>query len=113
MAVDRSAATAAADFGVCERERVVQVTPGVKQICEDWSMGWAADTGLLVGGRSRAAYSSKQGCDSLGGPIIGSRRAEGHEVGLEGHHSGPSDGPGTLPFGRYLGALQCWHDFHR
>ena len=106
-------ATATADVGVREGERVVQVTPGVIQIYEDWSLGWTANTGLLVGGRSRAADSCKQGRDPLGGPLIASCHAEGHEVGLEGYHSGPSDGPGTFPFGRDLGALQRWNDLHR
>jgi len=105
-------ATAAAGVGVGECERIVQVTPGVKQIYEDWSLGWTANTGLLVGGRSRAAYGCKQGRDPLGGPLIGSSRAEGPEVGLEDYHSGTSDGPGTFPFGRYLGALQRWNDLH-
>jgi hypothetical protein len=49
-------ATAATDFGVRECERVVQLTPGVKQICEGCSLYWTANADLLVGGRSRAAH---------------------------------------------------------
>jgi hypothetical protein len=69
MTVGRAAA-AAADVGVHERERVVQVTPGVKQIREDCLLSWTADAALLVGGRSRAAYRFEQGCDPLGGLLV-------------------------------------------
>ena len=99
MAVGRSA-TAAADFGACERERVVQVTPGVKQICEGCFLDWTATSGLLVGRRSRATDRFEQGSDPLGGLFVGSGRAERGEVSLQGRHSGPGDGPGTLLFGR-------------
>ena len=66
MAAGRSS-PAAVDFGARERECVVQVMPGVKQICEGCFLYWTANAGLLVVGRLRAADRCKQGFDPLGG----------------------------------------------